>query len=265
MYARFAILLPVVAVFAACGEPAIQVQIPFEVTFGGETIACDGQSDVQLSDLRFYVSDVRLNDAAGDSHPIELEVDGNWQQSNLALLDLEDGSGYCSNGTAETNTVLRGTITDGDYQSLQFTLGVPFDDNHRDPLLAEAPLDDAAMHWHWRGGYKFLRGGIRNASDSFWVHLGSTGCEGTLQNITGCSAANRVSVQLDNFVPGRDVVVLDLAKLAGNAELSDKTATDCSSGPAEVSCRKAFAALGLDHASGDVSGAQTVFSSSATP
>ena len=81
-------------------------------------------------------------------------------------------------------------------------LACHFDLNHDNPLTAEPPLDDPDMHWHWRSGYKFLRAGIRTATDGFWIHAGSAGCEGTVGNITGCRFPNRIDVFLPDFVPG---------------------------------------------------------------
>ncbi|MGI9271938.1 MAG: MbnP family copper-binding protein [Woeseiaceae bacterium] len=259
MYSRFGIVFLLATVLAACGEQELRVQIPFGAVYKGAKIDCESEGGPQLSDLRFYASEIELIDAAGDSYAIKLDSDSIWQHADVVLLDLENGSGGCANGTIDINSEIRGSVADRDYRSLQFTLGVPFELNHRDPLLAEAPLDDAAMHWHWRGGYKFLRAGLRNANDSFWIHLGSTGCQGTIQDITHCNAPNRVSVQIDDFVPGRDVVIIDLAEIPGVDELADGDASDCSSGPAESSCINAFAAFGLDHATGKTNSEQRVF------
>ena len=113
------------------------------------------------------------------------------------------------------------------------------------------------MHWHWRGGYKFLRAGLRDGTRNFWIHLGSTGCEGTLQNITGCSAPNRVTVELDAFDWQRDAVRIDLAELVKGVTIEDDATVSCSSGPAESSCAAPFAALGLGAESQSVFGRQT--------
>ena len=178
--------------------------------------------------------------------------------TNLALLDLEDGSGSCVNGTAAMNTSLRGTAPSADVHAVEFTLGVPFASNHGDPLTATAPLGDAAMHWHWRGGYKFMRTGVSTSTDRFWMHLGSTACEGTIRNITACGAPNRVTLRLDNFAIG-DGIVVDLAGLIAGDTLEDGNPSDCSSGPAEHACTAPFAALGLTHAMGDDVDQQRVF------
>jgi uncharacterized repeat protein (TIGR04052 family) len=101
--------------------------------------------------------------------------------------------GPCRNGTAATNTAVRGTCARGHaYTGVRFTLGVPFSRNHGDPTVAPSPLNNTAMFWNWQGGYKFLKfdtassgqpattkapdpQGGGNAS-GFSVHLGSTVC-----------------------------------------------------------------------------------------
>lgn len=259
-------LLPAVLILAACSARESELHIPFVAVLGGQTIACgSGPDGASISDLRFYVSDVQVLDEQGEGIDVALSVDGHWQQENLALLDLEDGTAGCDNGTAITNASIHGKVPAGNYRGLRFTVGVPFDRNHRDPLLATAPLGDPAMHWHWRAGYKFMRAGIRTATDGFWIHLGSTGCEGTVRNITSCRFPNRVQVILPDHVPGQDIIVVDLGQLVATTDLEDQSASDCSSGPAEESCATPFAAFGLDFRTGGRLPDQTVFQSRRHP
>jgi uncharacterized repeat protein (TIGR04052 family) len=244
---------------ASCSEPYLGVKLPFVATWAGKTIHCDN-SDIALSDLRLYVSSIELYDRSGRAQPLELHDNLQWQQSELALIDLEDGTGACINGSSETYPYLVGSLPPGDYQGIRFTVGVPFERNHADPLLAARPLDDAAMHWHWRSGYKFLRAGIRTPDDGVWIHVGSAGCEGTVRAISGCRFPNRVTVELPEFVPGRDSIAIDLNVLFAKVDLSNATATNCSSGPPESTCIAPFAALGIDFESGKPAGQQRVFS-----
>ena len=116
------------------------------------------------------------------------------------------------------------------------------------------------MHWHWRSGYKFLRAGIRTEDDGFWIHIGSTGCEGTVGHVTGCRFPNRIQIELPEFAPGESAVEIDLAALVVGTNLEDGKPDDCSSGPAETSCVAAFGALGIDHSTGEQTGSQSVFS-----
>lgn len=259
MISRLRPLILVLVFSSGCSQQSQELSIPFVVEFKGSEITCSSvDSGTVLSDLRFYVSAPQVVSTDGQKTDISFVADAIWQQANIAMLDFEDGTQSCDNGTTELNTSLRVHLPGGAYRGLIFTIGVPFDQNHRDPLLAQAPLDDPAMHWHWRAGYKFLRAGVGSPDDGFWIHLGSTGCEGTVQNISGCSRPNRVTVELSDFEPGKGAIVVDLSALTEGTVLGNRTPSDCSSGPAEEACVAPFAALGLD--SGTVPGTQTVFS-----
>ena len=244
---------------AACSHPDLPVRIPFTATWQGDDITCASDGPA-LSDLRFYVNNVQLVDADGRARDIRYATEFPWQNDAVALIDLEDSTGACQNGTRETHDTIIGAIPRADYRGLRFTVGVPFNLNHANPLTAAVPLDDPDMHWHWRSGYKFLRAGVRTENDGFWIHAGSAGCEGTVGNITDCRFPNRIHVELLNFVPGEHGVAIDLAALVAGTDLSDGTATDCSSGPAETSCRAPFATLGIDFETGEQTGPQRVFS-----
>ena len=116
------------------------------------------------------------------------------------------------------------------------------------------------MHWHWRSGYKFIRAGVKTLNDGYWIHVGSSGCEGTVGNINACRFPNRTAVEMKDFVPNADTVRVDLKAFFAAIDFDDAEPADCSSGPAESACIMPFAALGIDFESGNVSGAQRVFS-----
>jgi hypothetical protein len=134
LLAACAATLPAVAA-AADRQP---VTLRFAAQVNGQPFACGQRyadigttrSTITPGDFRFYVSEVALVDEAGRAVPVTLAQDGMWQLDNLALLDFEDGSGPCRNGTAGTNTEVRGSVPAGRYTGLRFTLGVPFARNH---------------------------------------------------------------------------------------------------------------------------------------
>ena len=260
MTIRISSILVLAALAVSCGQPRSDVEIVFAARFADESITCSsGSGTVSLTDLRFYVHDVELRSSEGEWRPVTLDIDPTWQQPDLAMIDLENATSGCMNGTAETRPAIAGSIRNDNYRGIRFTLGVPFDRNHADPLTAAGPLDDSAMHWHWRSGYKFLRAGVETNDDGFWIHLGSTGCEGTVGNITGCRSPNRVEVELAEFVPGDSEVIFDLAALLAGTDLDNAAPGDCSSAPAESTCGAPFAALGLDFESGTTLPDQRVF------
>ena len=150
-----------------------EVAINFEGFVGEDEFVCGESYDrvgsssttITPTDFRLYVSNLALIDEGGNAVPVELEQDGKWQHENTALLDFEDGTGACDNGTAEINNTVIGTIPEGNYQSLQFTLGVPKKLNHKDAATAPSPLNLTSMWWNWQGGYKFLRADIETDGD----------------------------------------------------------------------------------------------------
>ena len=259
MPARLVAALSLAWLCASCSQWDHPVNIPFVATWQGEAIDCTSTGPA-LTDLRFYVSNVQLVDAEGQSHDVRFATEMAWQNDAVAYIDLEDGAGACQNGTNDTSNHVLGVAGAREYHGLRFTIGVPFRLNHANPLTAKPPLDDPDMHWHWRSGYKFLRAGVRTEDDGFWIHAGSAGCKGTVGNITDCKFPNRIEVFLPEFVVGEDSVRVDLTELLAGVDLGDGTGTDCSSGPPETSCLAPFAAIGIDFVTGEQTGAQRVFS-----
>jgi len=253
-------------------EP-IDLTLDFVAEVNGAAFAC-GQSyagigtagtEITPVDFRLYVHDVTLVDANGGETPVELDQDGVWQHENLALLDFENGSGPCVNGTAATNTSVRGVADGGDYTAVKFTLGVPFELNHIDQTTAPAPLDLSAMFWSWNGGYKFARIDHTSAArPTGWnVHLGSTGCTpggGPTVVPTTCANENRIEVTLD-MDPETGVVVADYGALLAAADVSVNVAgaPGCMSFPGDPDCPPVMNAFGLDY-EGSVSSGQLFFS-----
>jgi uncharacterized repeat protein (TIGR04052 family) len=241
----------VLAVAGCSSQHDLAVEIPFAATMRGAPFSCStGTSGVVLSDLRLYVHDVALIDAGGNATPVVLTDDGVWQSGGVALLDFENATDNCADGTAGIHTTLAGRAAAGAYHALQLVVGVPFDRNHADAATADAPLNLGRMHWGWQGGYKFLRFEGSDGHAAFRFHLGSTGCEGTIGNISSCRRPNRARIHLDGFAPGRDVVQIELSALSGVRCMSEKD---------DANCRGPFAALGLDVASGSAVGRQTLF------
>ena len=249
------------------------VEVAFAARVGGEDFACGadfagvgtGDAATTFLDFRLYVHDVRL--VAGDAEvPVELDQDGVWQTEDVALLDFEDKTGACANGTSDTNTIVRGTVPPGSYSGVRFKVGVPFALNHADAATAPSPLNLSALFWNWQGGHKFVRIDARaeGAATPFNFHLGSTGCDGdpATGGVTACSSPNVVEVSLDGFDASANTIVLDYLPLVAGLDLSadEGGAPGCMSGAQDPECGPMFEALGLDLATGSPSGSPLVFS-----
>lgn len=253
--------LAILTMLSACGGPE-SVTLRFEGVVGDRPAAC-GQtyegigtrdSTLTLLDFRLFVHDVRLVTADGREVPVELTEDGRWQQEDVVLLDFEDGTDACSNGTAATNDAVRGTVSEpGPFTGIRFRFGVPAALNHGDASRARPPLDSTAMFWSWNGGYKFLRVDARTSGlpDGYLLHIGSTGCEGDGRgNVTGCVQENRVDIALDGFDPTARAVAVDLGALLAESDLEADAGgpPGCMSGFDDLDCGPVFHALGLPFA-----------------
>lgn len=253
------------------GADLQEVAISFRGAAGEADFACGSPiSGLGLSgatwtplDFRLYVHDLRLLTAEGAEAPVRLTADGVWQTEAVALLDFEDGSADCGNGTAPVNAQVLGSVAPGTYTGLAFTLGVPFDLNHADQATAPSPLNLSTLFWGWQAGYKFARidgrsGGI---PDGALVHLGSTGCEADADGtVTACSRPNRAEIRFDVFDAATQRIAVDIAALFAGVDLDQDGggAALCMSEVSDPECAAMFAALGLD-ADGQPGGGQAVF------
>lgn len=257
----------------ALAQPTVPVAIRFAATVGDTPFACAGKytgigttaSTVQVTDFRFFASNVRLVRADGGEVPVKLTEDGLWQTGGIALVDFEDATGTCVNGTPETRHVIEGTAPAGDYVGVRFALGLPLEVNHREVTLQPSPLNLSRMFWSWNAGYKFMRLDLRSTGQpkGWMVHLGSTGCtpEGS-PSVPAVSCKNPNLAAID--VPyrlGRDEIRLDLKTLLAesNVDLNqEKTAMGCMAASNDAECAPLFRQLGL--AIGDQpAGRQRVF------
>lgn len=240
----------------------MDVTVRFQGQVGGREFSCGGEyagigktrSTVTPMDFRFYAHGFRLVGTDGSEVPLELEQDGKWQLDDLALLDFEDGSGPCANGTSERNVTVRGRAPAGSYRGLRFFLGVPFARNHRDPTNEPSPLDLTQLFWVWNAGYKFARLDMKTTGNprGYFIHLGSTGCtpNETVNTLpTSCDRPNRPEIELADFDVHRDVVVADLASLLETSDLDsrvEKRFQGCMSSLEDPQCRPILSAFGID-------------------
>ena len=265
-----------------------QVSLNFAAQINGQPFACgqryDGvgttRSSITPSDFRMYVSEVKLLRQDGSAVPVQLAQDGIWQHQNVALIDFENGTGPCRNGTTATNTAVRGQVPAGNYVGVELTVGVPFAQNHQDPTVAPAPLNSTAMFWNWQGGYKFIKfdttsSGINDQQPAganamgpvtrYSVHLGSTACasESRTQAPSACQNPNRMTVRLNQFDLAKNTVVVDMGAVLAQANVdvnAKGTSPGCMSFPKDADCTHVMNALGLAYDGVPANGAQRLLS-----
>jgi uncharacterized repeat protein (TIGR04052 family) len=261
----------------AAPEPRA-IELSFEGRVGSAVFDCTQTYDqigtskvrVSFSDFRLYVYDVRLIDEADQEIPLALTQDGEFQYEDVALLDFEDRTGSCANGTAVTNTLVKGTLPAGSFKGLRFGVGVPSALNHTNPPETPAPLNLMTMAWTWQAGRLFTRLDARVETDSgnrppFLIHLGSDRCTGNpgAGQPVSCARPNRAEVELASFDPERDKIVLDYAQLVAGVALDDDQGGEsgCMASESDPECQSIFGRLGVDPVSGSRGAdAQVVFS-----
>jgi uncharacterized repeat protein (TIGR04052 family) len=266
---RSRLLLPLalVGVLGCGGDEEPQAPEPQTVKLsvvarvGSEPFACGRtytnvgttKTSYEPMDFRVYVHGVRLLTRDGVEVPVTLTEDGTWQKSGVVLLDFANKDGLCTQGTAGMNATIQGTVPQGEYTGLRFTLGVPQDLNHGNPATMGAPLSDTGLHWSWRSGFLFTRiEGRTTGLPEHVMHLGSTNCapppEGQTQGTAGCEFGNRPDITLTGFDLARSQVVMDLGTLFAGSNLDENapnTAAGCMSGATDADCAPLFERLGL--------------------
>jgi uncharacterized repeat protein (TIGR04052 family) len=232
-----------------------------------------------LLDMRFYVSNVKLVKADGSEVPLTLGANDDWNATSgsdtVTLIDLEDKTGTCTNGTTATNRSIKGTVPAGSYVGMKMELGVPLALNHTnqgaDVAVTPAAINNAVnpgMAWSWAGGRKFTKIELTNSTwtaPAFFVHLGSTGCTGTDPSnglVDSCTRPNRVGLSFASFNPANQQVAVDVAALVAgnNVTVNGGGPGGCMSGATDPECSAVFTSLGLDVVTGAAgTTAQTVF------
>ena len=286
------LITPAFCVLAlGCGSAAEDAapatyKIEFEGLVGDQLFSCErefdgigtGKSKIKPLDFRFWIHDVALVRTNGEVVPLNLKEDqptstvrddGAWQKDNVALIDMENATGFCT-GSPETRTHLLGTaVRHDDYTRLQFKVGVPRVHNNVNAPLAEYPFGAPGMAWQWKGGYRFVRVDVATVTKpKYYFHLGSTACEGDPADSNGeqgginCAIENVAPIALNGFNPETDKVKVDIATLYTGLDIdspNDKTYACMSGGTTNTMCPSMFGALGLTYGTALQPGAQSFF------
>jgi len=187
----------------------------------GKSFTIDG-NEWRIDDFQFFVSDIAFQDKDGGWKTAPLKTNAK-QTSRVALLgqncqqDQEVQQGSWSTTFTEKLSI-------SSYEKVKFTLGVPFELNHLNPLTQVSPLNDSSMFWVWQTGHKFARIEFENVTDSWLFHLGSTGCKSPSVMRTPksqCIYPNTFQFELN--LNGATQVTFDLAALTAHFKLSEET------------------------------------------
>lgn len=176
----------------------------------------------------------------------------NCPDDNVALNDKNTvANGAISNeenkGEKKTNWTVK-FATDSnrsidEYSHVRFTLGVPFEINHLNPISQPSPLNLPSMFWIWQTGHKFMRLELATHQEQWLFHLGSTGCKSASAMRSpqqNCLYPNRFYFELPLVKndQGHFILNLDLAALLNHVELT--SSSSCQSDQAKKSCQQLF-------------------------
>lgn len=220
--------------------------LAFEATDGTTTVGCtdtitglgpNGDHNVGISDLRFYVSNIRFLDAQGDD--VALTLDDNEFQLNdaqsgsVAMVDLTGNTaGNCadnaianSEGTARVNAAITGKTFVDQVTSVSFEIGVPqalMKQTIAANTAESAPSPLNEMYWNWASGYRHfvlnltVDAGADGTGEGY-VHIGSRDCgpkDGkALEGKESCGLLNTPKVALSGFSLTDNVVQVDIRAL----------------------------------------------------
>jgi len=245
-----------VILLTGCFETKQPTKISFEPLYQNVAISCENsfshdidgpnnkkaQQKWQYKQLQFFIHGVEVNTKQKGWQPWLMTTNAN-QTSNVALLGET-----CHEKNEQSYWQLELTALDEPVEvtDIRFTLGVPFELNHLNPLTQPSPLNDSSMFWGWQGGHKFMRTELSSQNDDWLFHLGSTGCK-ALSPVRApkseCLQPNRVVVSFP-FTTQATTIEFDLAALIRGIELTRENS--CQSAVDEGSCKVLFNNLGMN-------------------
>lgn len=237
-----------VFLLSSCDTSHKQVPIHFNLIFDDKSFDCSSLMDVKegrwkLDQLQFFISKFRLKDSTGHWFHASL-VNNKSNKSKPRSKEVALVGVVCSDsGTWKID--LETQLNTKDITGLAFTLGVPFELNHQNPMSLPAPLNQPDMFWTWQSGHKFLRLEMHSEDKEFVYHLGSTGCVSSSpvrSPQTECKNPNRVEVTLDDYNPSK-TVSLDLSSLLKGSKLDQDIS--CQSSPDNSQCLPLFMQTGV--------------------
>jgi hypothetical protein len=163
---------------------------------------------VQMTAVRFYVSDVKALDDEGN------------------LLAHYDGQHYLVDAADQDSIFLLGAIHANHVHELRFNIGVESTANHVDPSLSSPPLNDASMWLDAAQGHRFLsaKGFTDVNNDGFYETNVNYGC-GTDALLTEAHAFVHHDLQAAEYFSA--YVRVDVSQLFRGINV----ATDNSPGP----------------------------------
>ena len=229
------------ALLSSCSKLNNAESIQVEIWHNGSPLDCAAFESHQqvwsIQQLAFFISNVTLSGEDTLQQPPLSTTP--WQTDDVVLIqpNLDDCTSkleshdnaepkeFVASEALKTNHYLRfAAPVDLDAsEQLSFTLAVPFELNHQNPLLQASPLNLPNMFWSWRSGHKFFRLDMQSPDINWVFHLGSVGCSAatTMRSPQSeCVQPNRVTFHLDKMYTGAKLV-MHLDRLIANTSMQN--------------------------------------------
>ena len=189
-----------------------------------------------------------------------------FQANNTVLLGTNCRDTQHKNGARNTDNWavdFQTTVLMNNASRIRFTLGVPFEVNHLNPIHQPSPLNLSSMFWVWQTGHKFMRIELATNNEQWLFHLGSTGCQSTSvmrPPKQQCRYPNRFTFDLPitEQNDGDLWLNMDLAALLSNVDLS--ALSSCQSEHDNISCQQLLTNLSVGNTNAPVITPSSVFS-----
>lgn len=242
MILRRAVYTILIFVLIGCSEKNQPTELTFIPVFNGQKMACNTGIVIQgetwfVSQFQFFVSNIEFKNKQGQWHQPALSVTPE-QMENIALLGNVCQSAEAGNWQLK----FANNINFDDVNTIRFSLGVPFEQNHLNPLTQASPLNVSSMFWVWQTGHKFARIEMKSEFDDWLFHLGSTGCKSPSvmrSPSDACLYPNLYTMEF-TFIDSKKIV-FDLANLLGDLKLSMDSS--CQSEHDNTACQQLFSHL----------------------
>ena len=268
----FIILLSVTGYFFSSTSSSNQ-QINVQLLWQDDLLDCQTTFDTGdvnktwfIEQFQFFISDVKLgSDKAGwqkldlAQNPFQVN-DTILLGSNCRAAQQQTSSVKNENWTidfkANTHVMLNESTR------IRFTLGVPFEVNHLNPISQKSPLNLPSMFWVWQTGHKFMRLELAANNEQWLFHLGSTGCKSASVMRSpeqGCRYPNTFYFDLPiaKSEANQLKLSLNLAALLRNVDLM--ASSSCQSEQDKNSCQQLFKNLSVDNKIKNNTSAPSVF------
>jgi len=262
MFIRCLLLFFISCHLIGCSEQNRPVeQLTFSPNYGGIALNCQSIFNLEntawhYQQLQMYVSNVELFEKESGWKLWPMKVTP-YQHSNVALLGSYCGNDQQINAQSKENTnwqiILEPILTQRVATKIRFTLGVPFELNHLNPLTQPSPLNVSSMFWVWQTGHKFLRVELASHDENWLFHLGSTGCSApSVMRAPShpCKQPNTVVIELPFNLNSKNIH-FDMAKLLAGIDVT--LDTSCQSAVGDENCLQPLNNIGI-------TGKQQVFS-----